>query len=312
VSALFHRFCGDGIQYLQNVVVPSRAVRADFDTDGSVTRIGFMIKFEVTEPVPPPEFPQFECGNPAVTPRVPDSNTVASIVGGTEVIPHSHPWQVALTTTSGSQYCGGTLVHPRWVITAAHCVNGDAPGSVVVRAGMHSRSADSGVSANAVINIIVHENYNSATTNNDIALLELRDNVTFTDDIHPACVGLQDDPVHGEGVAVTGWGTLSSGGSSSDVLQEVQVPVVADCGTYSPSDITDAMICAGVQGKDSCQGDSGGPLIDRRADGKYYLVGIVSWGISCAAEGYPGVYTRISHFDSWIAQYINANNLPQA
>ena len=88
------------------------------------------------------------------------------------------------------------------------------------------------------------------------------------------------------------------------------MPVDESCGNYSPSSITDAMICAGQSGLDSCQGDSGGPLVEKKnGDSKYYLVGIVSWGRGCAAAGYPGVYARTSHFGSWINGHIS--ELPQ-
>jgi len=292
---------------LQNIEIQSNAVRVRFESDGSVRRSGFMIKFEVVEQSTPPPVGEFVCGSPAITPRIPTGaqSLTNSIVGGQAVIPNSHPWQVALTTQGGSQYCGGSIVHPQWVITAAHCVNGDTPSSVWVRAGMHNKNSDTQISANRVVDIIVHPQYNSQTTNNDIALLKLQDQLTFTDTISPACVNLGDDPTTGDIIAVTGWGTLSSGGSSSATLQEVAVPVDDTCGNYSPASITDAMICAGEGGVDSCQGDSGGPLIEKKSDNKYYLVGIVSWGRSCAAEGFPGVYSRVSHFRSFITQYIS-------
>merc|ERR1711942_613897 len=96
---------------------------------------------------------------------------------------------------------------------------------------------------------------------------------------------------------VSGWGTLSEGGSTPDVLQKVSVPIVTDdeCrDAYGASQIEDSMICAGVQavGKDSCQGDSGGPFACDDT-GSRYLAGVVSWGYGCARPNYPGVYTEV-------------------
>ena len=104
---------------------------------------------------------------------------------------------------------------------------------------------------------------------------------------------------------------LQEGGLVAEKLQKVQVPFVPteQCqSNYASSgyEITDGMICAGEKGKDSCQGDSGGPMISEGPEGKV-LVGVVSWGIGCAREGYPGVYARVSNFADWIEETM-ANN----
>ena len=88
------------------------------------------------------------------------------------------------------------------------------------------------------------------------------------------------------------------------ILQKVTVPFVNEetCkDAYGSSSITEGMICAGKAGKDSCQGDSGGPMINLVRE----QVGIVSWGYGCAEAGYPGVYTRVSKYASWIAEHAN-------
>ena len=108
---------------------------------------------------------------------------------------------------------------------------------------------------------------------------------------------------------VSGWGTLSSGGSSPNKLQEVTVQVTenANCGNYPQNEITANMMCAGTEGKDSCQGDSGGPLVTKVSN-RYHLVGVVSWGYGCAAANYPGVYARITKVLDWINTTISAGN----
>ena len=107
-----------------------------------------------------------------------------------------------------------------------------------------------------------------------------------------------------------GWGTTSSGGSISEDLLKVEVPFVdkETCEQdYTGYTISDNMLCAGEKGKDSCQGDSGGPLVAYN-NGSPVLVGVVSWGIGCAFEGYPGVYAKVSNYLDWIENVMAKNN----
>lgn len=106
-------------------------------------------------------------------------------------------------------------------------------------------------------------------------------------------------------MTVSGWGTLSAGGSQPTVLHSVNVPGITNdaCkARYCSSRITNQMLCAGNLangGVDSCQGDSGGPLTYDVA-GRTTVVGVVSWGIGCASAGYPGVYARVTESLAWI------------
>jgi len=101
--------------------------------------------------------------------------------------------------------------------------------------------------------------------------------------------------------------SFQSGGSASDVLLKVDVPIVSksECdSSYSGfGGIPPNQICAGLEegGVDSCQGDSGGPLY---MDGEIF--GVVSWGVGCAFPGYPGVYTEVSAYSDWISQVTGA------
>ena len=206
------------------------------------------------------------------------------IVGGTQVSPAcpdcKYPFMVSLQSTGwfGGHFCGGALVREDWVVTAAHCVQGESASSVDVVIGLHNVNGTTGNQTRDVAEIIVHPSYSGNSLNNDYALLRLSSPITNFEPIQLAT----DESHHEEPVVSTvmGWGATSSGGSSSNFLLEVDVPIDDSCGSYSNSEITNNMICAGDSngGEDSCQGDSGGPLIMTNSDGEYELIGIVSWG----------------------------------
>ncbi|MCL4156527.1 UNVERIFIED_CONTAM: hypothetical protein GTU68_059876, partial [Idotea baltica] len=237
-------------------------------------------------------------------------NSLARIVGGTEADENEYPWLAQLITTGRSSYffCGGSLISPEYVLTAAHCVQGDRPNDIQVVLGSHDRSESETSSITVdVEEIIVHESYNSRTYVNDIALIKLSDPVTFTEEISPVCLpfSYQSLDITGETATASGWGTLEENGRTSSVLMKVDVPLIsrADCGAttdYSSSSIKAGMLCAGENGKDACQGDSGGPLVWENADGYNILLGATSWGVGCARDGYPGVYTDVRSYTSWI------------
>ena len=200
------------------------------------------------------------------------------IVGGTQVDPAcpdcKYPFMVSLQGGGwfGGHFCGGSLVREDWVVTAAHCVQGESASSIDVVIGLHNVNGTTGNQSRDVEEIIIHPQYSGNSLNNDYALLRLSSPIT---DFEP--IQLCTDTAHDEEPVMSttmGWGATSSGGSSSNILLEVDVPIDDSCGSYSNSDITNNMVCAGDGngGEDSCQGDSGGPLIMTNSDGEYELI----------------------------------------
>eukprot|EP00096_Caligus_rogercresseyi_P003780 TRINITY_DN1737_c0_g1_i1.p1 TRINITY_DN1737_c0_g1~~TRINITY_DN1737_c0_g1_i1.p1 ORF type:complete len:423 (+),score=81.10 TRINITY_DN1737_c0_g1_i1:273-1541(+) len=238
------------------------------------------------------------------------------IVGGSDAPFGNHPWQAAIIKQSFLSKrisCGGALIGERWVITAAHCVHSTAVSSMRVRLGewnVRSQSEKLPHEDYEIERKEVHPDYKSATFQNDIALLRLSRDVVYKEHIIPVCLPAFQDEFEDQEAIVIGWGRTAHGQiSTPSILQEVTVRVLSadTCQDWFRSNkrkeiiFKDEFICAGYEsgGKDSCQGDSGGPLVTTK-DNKSILIGLVSWGISCAKAKLPGVYTNIANYVSWI------------
>lgn len=230
------------------------------------------------------------------------------IVGGGPANEGENRWITSLQG-GASHFCGASLIDDRWVLTAAHCVEGETASGVTVWIGGYDlRRPDQGTRIQ-VSNIFSHENYDGQTLANDIALLELAEDApaSLPRVKLPTAEVMAESATAGDMVTVSGWGALSEGGSSPDRLHEVVVPVVSNQACNAPESyngqIIQSMICAGLRsgGKDSCQGDSGGPLwVEHQQE--EYLVGLVSFGEGCAQPNKYGVYTRVVSFLDWIQQ----------
>lgn len=247
------------------------------------------------------------------------------IVGGHESVIGAWPWLAALYLTRRgikTAECGGALVTAKHVITAAHCTVNSRRGTtfdasqITIRLGDHDLESDEdGLTPVEVqvSNIIKHRNFVLRTFQNDIAILELVSSVKFQKYIAPLCLPygvFQGDNLAGRNAFVAGWGTTSFDGPASSKLLEVQLRIWqnSDCADVFRRDvpITSVNLCAGDGDKDACRGDSGGPLMLPHTDGRFYMVGIVSFGKKCAEPGIPGVYTRTTAFLDWIADNIKS------
>ncbi|XP_033226882.1 CLIP domain-containing serine protease 2-like [Belonocnema kinseyi] len=257
------------------------------------------------------------------------------IVGGERTDIDEFPWMVLLEYQKPNGIttaCGGVLISKRYVLTAAHCLKGkDLPKSWKlsrVRLGEYDTAQEidcinesgSRVCADPTVTVpieeqIAHEDYipTAKEQRNDIALLRLARDVTFSHYVKPIC--LPEDPSLGRLLDVAGWGKTEIR-SESNFKLKVRLPLVQndECRrTYQNAgvELGDGQICAGGQvGKDSCRGDSGGPLMSRvRAPNddkpKWVSVGVVSFGPSpCGMPGWPGVYSKVHDFVPWILQNI--------
>ena len=227
------------------------------------------------------------------------------IIGGEPTGVGEYPFMVALLleprggTDFDKQYCGASLIASRWVLTAAHCVEflNDPSEISVVAARTHLDSTEG--ERRAVKAFYIHPDYDTNAISPDVALIELRQPITGVTPIRLA--GASDDGLEAAGTPLTviGWGNTdmrTNKASFPDELREVVVPVVSDARcteVYKSFLVADTMLCAGEGGIDSCQGDSGGPMF-ATVGGTQIQMGIVSWGIGCAKNHFPGVYSEVN------------------
>ncbi|XP_043462254.1 proclotting enzyme-like [Leptopilina heterotoma] len=239
------------------------------------------------------------------------------VVGGEESLPGRWPWMAAIYLQGARRtefWCGGSLIGPKHILTAAHCTRDQrqrpfAARQFMVRLGDIDLERDdepSSPATYAVKEIHAHQQFSRVGFYNDIAVLELTRPVRKSPYIIPICLPQarhRGQLFAGARPTVVGWGTTYYGGKESTVQRQVTLPVWRneDCNAAYFQPITGTFLCAGFSqgGKDACQGDSGGPLMLKQ-EGRWMQIGIVSFGNKCGEPGYPGVYTRVSEYADWI------------
>jgi trypsin len=229
------------------------------------------------------------------------------IVGGEVTSTSENPWVIQMSNSASpaasGEYCGGTLVAPDKIVTAAHCFDQVGEDGWTFIQGRDELSNTDQGKTSKLKSLWVHPDWNGVGdgSGDDVAVVTLE---TPFDGVPTLPLNEDTNLSEQKGTTATvmGWGE-TEGTGPADTLQKVDVQVQGDtgCSSYGNSYAAEDEVCAGVPegGKDSCQGDSGGPLV---ADGR--LLGIVSWGQGCADAGFPGVYTDVAKYVDLIKQQL--------
>jgi hypothetical protein len=274
-----------------------------------------------------------------------DGKDTAYSFGGQPIKPGSAPWQAQIYRSAAKEQpgvprwkaqhnCGGTLIAPNWILTAAHCIDdilGDREAGWRVRLGGQDLSKEDGVTY-VVDRWVRHSGYKNVAHPdppkapvpppnmyaNDIGLIHIRADAQTRPPADPKRVqpiSLFRKPIGGgDEVTAIGWGMTENVAKSFSAVPlkiDLRVMDTPECQAragYGPQRVNSGVICAAREGQKTCRGDSGGPVILTNGT-TAQLVGIVSWGKrDCSGDGRPSVFTRVESYLPWIEQ---AMKLPE-
>ncbi|XP_053778990.1 complement factor I isoform X3 [Desmodus rotundus] len=257
-------------------------------------------------------FPKLSCGVKNSTPT-----RRKRVVGGKPAGMGDFPWQIAIKEDDKIT-CGGIYIGGCWILTAAHCVRASKVHRYRIWISLLDWiNINAGVVVQMVNKIIIHENYNGATYQNDIALIEMKKRPKQTNCVLPsipACVPWSPYLFKpNDKCIVSGWGREKDNAKVYS-LRWGEVHLIANCSKFYPGRYFEKeMECAGTDDGsiDACQGDSGGPLVCMDANNVTYVWGVVSWGENCGRPEFPGIYTKVANYFDWISYHVGRSLISQ-